>query len=217
MKTSVLCTAVALVCWTGVSCSHKATTATGSSPLTLQDSIASALEYQVSHYPASQYRDIYKNFMQDFFGPGHILADTTAAGQYLRSELTGEGPFDGPVYEPTGYKGNFYRVNLSVINDSIVPYDTFFSTFVESVQGIVPPDGDDWMQTWKIIDGVIKDKNMHFVDEEKDRTELAKQFAEGNYVAHHSKRYNDSVHFHYRIISRPNFKNTILPLIEKKR
>ena len=217
MKTSAICTALALVCWMGVSCGHKAASAGDASSLSLQDSIASALEYQIFHYPASQYRDIYKNFMQDFFGPGHILADTTAAGRYLRSELAEEGPFDGPLYEPTGYKGNFYRVNLSVFRDGIVPYDTFFRSFVESVQGIVPPDGNDWMQTWRTIDGVIKDKDLHFVDEDKDHSELEKQFAEGNYIAHHSQRYNDSVHFHYRIISRENFNNAILPLLQKSK
>ena len=33
------------------------------------DSIRSALEYQRRSYPASQYCDVYKNFMQDYFGP----------------------------------------------------------------------------------------------------------------------------------------------------
>lgn len=182
-------------------------------PTSVEDSIAFALEYQMRHYPASQYRDVYKNFMQDFFGPGHILADTAASGRYLRSELGEEGPFDGPLYEPTGYKGNFYRVNLSLIKDSVIPYDVFFNTFVESVQGIVPPDGDTWMSTWNLIDKVIKEKGYTFPDEKKDRDDMSKQFAEGNYVVHHSQRYNDSVHFHYRIISRDNFHRVIAPLI----
>ncbi len=180
-----------------------------------EDSIAAALDYQVKNYPASQYRDVYKNFMQDFFGPGHILADTAAAGKYLRSELNGDGPFDGPLYEPTGYKGNFYRVNLSLIKDSIIPYDVFFKTFVESVQGIVPPSGESWMNTWSLIDKVIKEKGMKFHDEQKDREEMSKQFSEGNYVVHHSQRYNDSVHFHYRIISRENFEKIIKPQIDR--
>lgn len=179
----------------------------------VRDSISAALDYQVSHYPASQYRDIYKNFMQDFFSPGHILNDTTAAGKYLRSELAEEGPFDGPLYEKTGFQGNFYRVNLSLIRDGIVPYDTFFKAFVESVQGIVPPTGEDWMKIWREIDSVIREKGLTFPDEEKDRDALEKQFSEGNYVVHHSKRYNDAVKFHYRIISRKNFEQKILPLL----
>ncbi|MDE6018613.1 MAG: hypothetical protein K2G85_07350 [Muribaculaceae bacterium] len=186
-----------------------------SSDMTVADSISEALDYQMSHYPSSQYRDVYKNFMQDFFGPGHILADTAASGRYLRQELAEEGPFEGPIYEKTGYKGNFYRVNLSLIKDGIVPYNTFFPAFVESVQGITPPSGEEWMKTWNLIDSVIKAKKLHFPDEATDRNELQKQFAEGNYIAHHSRRFNDSVHFHYRIISRDNFETIILPLIEK--
>ena len=186
-----------------------------SSDMTVADSIADALDYQLSHYPSSQYRDVYKNFMQDFFGPGHILADTAASGRYLRQELAEEGPFEGPMYEKTGYKGNFYRVNLSLIKDGIVPYETFFPAFVESVQGITPPSGEEWMKTWNQIDSVINAKELHFPDEANDRNELKEQFAEGNYIAHHSRRFNDSVHFHYRIISRANFETIILPLIEK--
>lgn len=194
------------------SCAGKASDSNVDQPTT-EDSIAAALDYQLKNYPASQYRDVYKNFMQDFFGPGHILADTASAGNYLRHELAEEGPFDGPLYEPTGYQGNFYRVNLSVIKDSIIPYDVYFNTFVESVQGIVPPDGETWMNTWNLIDKVIKNKGIHFHDEGSDREAMTKQFAEGDYVVHHSKRYNDSVNFHYRIISRQNFEEVILPYL----
>ena len=181
---------------------------------TVADSISEALDYQISNYPSSQYRDVYKNFMQDFFGPGHILADTAASGRYLRQELSENGPFDGPLYEKTGFRGNFYRVNLSLIKDGIIPYEIFFPAFVESVQGIIPPSGDEWMKTWNLIDSVIIAKDLHFPDEDIDRQALANQFAEDNYIAHHSRRFNDSVHFHYRIISRDNFNSRILPLIK---
>ncbi|MDE6562635.1 MAG: hypothetical protein K2K75_14730 [Muribaculaceae bacterium] len=184
---------------------------------TIADSISEALDYQISHYPSSQYRDVYKNFMQDFFGPGHILADTAASGRYLRQELAEEGPFEGPLYEKTGFRGNFYRVNLSLIKEGVIPYDTFFPVFVESVQGITPPSGGEWMKTWNLIDSVIMAKGLHFPDENIDRQALADQFAEGNFIAHHSGRFNESVHFHYRIISRDNFEKIILPLIEKSK
>ena len=199
----------------GVS-SRKADDMSISESPSIADSISEALDYQISNYPSSQYRDVYKNFMQDFFGPGHILADTAASGRYLRQELAEEGPFEGPLYEKTGFKGNFYRVNLSLIRDSVVPYDLFFNTFVESIQSITPPSGEEWMKTWTLIDSVIVDKGLNFPDEEVDRHELQKQFSEGNFIAHHSRRFNDSVHFHYRIISRENFENKILPLIERK-
>ncbi len=205
-----------LFIFTLIGCSSKSSKTSDSELIpasTIADSISEALDYQISHYPYSQYRDVYKNFMQDFFGPGHILADTAVSARYLRHELAEEGPFEGPLYEKTGFRGNFYRVNLSVIKDSIVPYDIFFNTFVESVQGITPPSGEEWMKTWTLIDSVISAKDIHFIDEETDRQALQSQFAEGNYIAHHSRRFNDSVHFHYRIISRENFEKFLLPLI----
>ena len=197
------------------SCNTKHTIGESIEELSLLDSINIALDYQIKAYPVSQYRDIYKNFMQDFFGPGHILADTSASAKYLRYELSVDEPFEGPLYEPTGYKGNFYRVNLSLIKDSIVPYDKFFSVFVRSVQSIEPPSGKYWMKTWNTIDSIILSRNLHFVNEEMDRKELTAQFAEGNYIVHHSQRYNDSVHFHYRIISKNLFNKEILPLINE--
>ncbi|MDE7160083.1 MAG: hypothetical protein K2O24_04480 [Muribaculaceae bacterium] len=181
----------------------------------MTDSVSLALEYQLANYPASQYRDVYKNFMQDFFGPGHIIADTAASGSYLRLELGEDGPFEGPLYEKTGYKGNFYRVNLSLVKEGIVPYETFFTTFVRSAQAVTPPDGKDWMATWSVIDSVIKAKGLHFPDEFADREALAEQFGRGDYVVHHSRRFNDSVRFHYRIISKDNFEQIILPLLKQ--
>ncbi len=211
----ILGTAVSVLAW-NFSKDNKQSEIKPEQTMTVADSISEALDYQISHYPSSQYRDVYKNFMQDFFGPGHILADTTASARYLRHELAEEGPFEGPLYEKTGFRGNFYRVNLSVIKDSIVPFELFFDTFVKSVQGITPPSGEDWMKTWSLIDSVITVKGIHFVDEESDRQALQSQFAEGNYIAHHSRRFNDSVHFHYRIISRKNFETIILPLIKER-
>lgn len=177
------------------------------------DSIRAALGYQLEHYPASQYRDVYKNFMQDFFGPGHILNDTAASARYLRSELALNEPFEGPLYEPTGYKGNFYRVNLSLLRDSILPYPVFFEAFVESVQSITPPDDKTWMRTWETIDSIVAAEGYHFVNEEADRANLGKQFAEGDYIVHHSQRFNDSSRFHYRIISAPIFRTRVLPYL----
>lgn len=183
---------------------------------TRADSIRVALEYQREAYPASQYRDVYKNFMQDYFGPGHILDDTVAAANYLRYELENFENFDGPDSEPTGFEGNFYRVNLRLIKDGTIPYDTFFDAFVKSVQAIVPPDGQTWMKTWQEIDSEIRALGWTFENETADRTDLAEQFGRGNYIAHHSRAFNQANNFHYRIISRAIFKSLISPLLKNK-
>lgn len=181
------------------------------------DSIRYALKYQIQNYPISQYRDVYKNFMQDFFGPGHILNDTAASGKYLRHELSSTVNFEGPDYEPTGYMGNFYRVNIGLIADGTIPYGVFFPAFVNSIQGIIPPDGETWMNIWNNIDSVIKEEGYSFVNENQDRQNLEEQFKEGNYIVHHSKTFDDSVNFHYRIISKDNFEKILLPYINAKK
>ena len=182
---------------------------------TRADSIRLALEYQLEHYPASQYRDVYKNFMQDYFGPGHILNDTVAAGNYLRYELDNSEIFDGPDFEPTGFEGNFYRVNLRLIKDGTITYDNFFDAFVKSVQGIIPPDDETWMKIWAEIDNEIQSMGLNFDNEEQDRADLAEQFKQGNFITHHSRAFNEANNFHYRIISRDIFNSLILPLIKE--
>ena len=182
---------------------------------TRADSIRLALEYQLEHYPASHYRDVYKNFMQDYFGPGHILNDTVSAAKYLRYELENSEKFDGPDFEPTGFEGNFYRVNLRLIKDGIIPYDNFFDSFVRSVQGIIPPDGDTWMKIWNEIDSEIQTMGLTFDNEAQDRSDLAEQFRQGNYIVHHSQAFNEANNFHYRIISRDIFNRDIRPFIKR--
>lgn len=182
---------------------------------TRTDSIRSALEYQRSNYPASEYRDVYKNFMQDYYGPGHLLNDTVAASRYLRAELEGTEIFGGPDYEPTGFEGNFMRVNLRLIREGIIPFPVFFRAFVESVQDIVPPDGETWLKVWKEIDDEIIAMQWTFPNEAQDRSALGAQFIQGNYIAHHSEAFNRANNFHYRIISRDNFDRYIRPFITR--
>lgn len=188
-------------------------TATAQVPSASSDSIRRALDYQIATYPASQYRDIYKLFMQDFYGPGHILGDIDHAHRYLKYELENFEILDGPDYEPTGFRGNFYRVNIRLIADGTVPYDVFFNAFAESVSAIVPPSHDDWMSIWRQIDREITGAGYHFVNENEDRQELGRQFEKGNYIVHHSRGYNEAANFHYRIISRENFNRFIYPYL----
>lgn len=183
---------------------------------TMQDSIRMALQYQRETYPSSQLRDVYKNFMQDFFGPGHILNDTAAAAGYLRRELAETARFEGPDYEPTGFRGNFYRVNLRLISEGTIPYSIFFNTFVNSVQSVATPDSAYWMQIWDAIDTEIAHCGWKFENEADDRSEMEKQFKEGDFVVHHSEAYNKAVNFHYRIIGREAFEKEIRPLLEKR-
>ena len=179
------------------------------------EKIRQAVERQLELYPESTLRDLYKNFFQDRFGPGHIIADNTAADRYLRYELNTAEGFEGLDYEPTGYEGRFYRVNLGVIADGRVPYDKYFDAFVRSVNGITPIRIDEWSKEWHEIDSVIVSMGLQLEDFSADRAEIKALIEGGDYVMHHSQRFNDHYQPHYRIIERTIFENEILPLLNK--
>lgn len=179
------------------------------------EKIRQSVERQLELYPESTLRDLYKNFFQDRFGPGHIIADNTAADRYLRYELNTAEGFEGLDYEPTGYEGRFYRVNLGVIADGRVPYDKYFDAFVRSVSGITPISIDEWSKEWHEIDSVIVSMGLQLEDLSADRAEIKALIEGGDYVMHHSQRFNDHYQPHYRIIERTIFENEILPLLNK--
>ena len=187
-----------------------ATACTGDST---RERIRQSVERQMERYPHSTLRDLYKNYFQDRFGPGHIIADEKAADNYLRYELENSATMEGDDYEPTGYEERFMRVNLSVIADGRVPYDKYLSAFVRSVNGIEPITIEQWREEWKVIDEVINEMNLNLPDYEADRAEIWALLERGEYVMHHSKLFEP----HYRIIEREIFQREILPLIEQKR
>lgn len=191
-----------------------ATACTGDST---RERIRQSVERQMERYPHSTLRDLYKNYFQDRFGPGHIIADEKAADNYLRYELENAATMEGDDYEPTGYEERFMRVNLSVIADGRVPYDKYLSAFVRSVNGIEPITVEQWREEWKVIDEVINEMNLNLPDYEADRTKIWALLERGEYVMHHSKIFEQHYDPHYRIIEREIFQREILPLIEQKR
>ena len=179
------------------------------------EKIRKAVESQLRMYPQSTLQDLYKSFFQDRFGPGHIIADTSAADRYLRYELESAKSLEGEDYEPTGYEGRFYRVNLGVIADGRVPYDKFFDAFVRSVNGIKPISIEQWSKEWQEIDSVIMAMNIELNDMQEDRAEIKSLIDGGNYVMHHSQLFNQHYQPHYRIIERTIFEKDILPLLNR--
>ena len=179
------------------------------------EKIRQSVKRQLELYPESTLRDLYKNFFQDRFGPGHIIADNSAADRYLRYELNSADGFEGLDYEPTGYEGRFYRVNLGVIADGRVPYDKYFDAFVRSVNGITPISIEEWSKEWNEIDSVIMTMGLDLENMAHDRAEIKALIEGGDYVMHHSQRFNDHYQPHYRIIERTIFESEILPLLSK--
>ena len=85
-------------------------------------------------------QDIYKSFCQDNLGPGHLIPDPAYARDYLTTELTSFREdldslrYDAParMYEPVGDRGNYVRVDLSVVLDGLVSEEMLLDAFVRS-------------------------------------------------------------------------------------
>lgn len=181
-----------------------------------REAIRHALLAEIGRYPESQLADIYKNFFQDRFGPGHLLGDTAAARKYLRQELMETGSYDGPLFEPTGAEGNYVRVNLSAIVEGKITENEFFEAFVESVAGKEDTSSASWPEEWSEIENMIKETGLTFPDEESDRTMISERLKSGDYAVHHSERFNDNYRLHYRIIATPVFLKRLLPKLTTK-
>lgn len=179
-----------------------------------EEAVRVAVSRQMQKYPKSTLKDLYKNFFQDKFGPGHIIGDTTSAGNYLRHELASYTECTGDVAEPTGWEGNFLRVNLSVIKNGQIPYATFFDAFVRSVNGIRPVTVDEWKKEWLRIEAIIRLMDLALPGYEADRKEIEERLNRGEFVGHHSKVFEDSYSPHYRIVSKDIFEKELKPLLK---
>lgn len=177
------------------------------------EAVRNAVARQMKAYPKSTLKDLYKNFFQDKFGPGHIISDTTSAGNYLRRELASYSEIEGEIAEPTGWEGNFYRVNLSVIKEGKIPYQTYFDAFIRSVQGIQPVAVSDWKKEWQAIELIIRSMNLSLPGYADDRKEIEERLERGEYVGHHSKVFEETYSPYYRIISKQIFEKELQPML----
>jgi len=179
-----------------------------------EEAVRVAVSRQMQKYPKSTLKDLYKNFFQDKFGPGHIIGDTASAGNYLRRELASYTECTGDIAEPTGWEGNFLRVNLSVIKNGQIPYATFFDAFVRSVNGIRPVTVDQWQKEWLRIEAIVRSMDLALPGYEADRKEIEERLDRGEFVGHHSKVFEDSYSPHYRIVSKDIFEKELKPLLK---
>ncbi|MDO4949290.1 MAG: hypothetical protein Q4E55_03875 [Bacteroidales bacterium] len=184
-----------------------------------RQAIRQAVQRQMLAYPASTLKDIYKNFFQDAFGPGHILSDSPDAEQlmlrYLESECkeAANDPNPSPDYELTGWHGRFYRVNLSVVVSGKVPLDTFFSAFLTSARQFTLPRVTDWADEWAVIVEETEQLYPTLPDFTAHCQSIDHMLSQGRYASHHSDIYNSTYHPHYRLIERTLFEQQLLPLL----
>lgn len=190
-----------------LSCSNNSNFETG---------VRTTITEQMKKYPKSTLKDIYKNFFQDRFGPGHLIEDVELAHHYLHHELPYCSAEFSEAAEPTGWQHNFYRVNLAVVKDDLISCDALLDALVRSSNNVKPVSIDDWRKEWSEIEAIVKSMDLSLPDYEEDEKEIKAKLLEGKYVGHHSEAYVEAYDPHYRIISKKIYEKEILPLLNKQ-
>ena len=172
----------------------------------------SAIERQMATYPESTMQDLYKSFYQEHFGPGHIISDTASAQRYLMRELSEMGETSSPYFEPTGSQGDYIRVYLSAVADSLITAEQLLDAFVRSANLWQEPTVS-WMEKWQAIVSIIQANKIELEGFETDLP-LLTEAARNNQAVHHSRRYNEAYHPHYRIVERGIFEIELKPSLK---
>ena len=167
--------------------------------------IRDSLQAKLECYPESTLQDLYKSYFQDYFGPGHMISDTVAARKYLEFELAMDDYTDTVLLEKTGYRGNFYRVNLLLVKEGVIPKNIFLKYFIESVNSVEGISMEEWKREWAMILSEAEAFSGEISSFEQDKAFIDSLLNSGNYVVHHSKQYLEAYHPHYRIIHREIF------------
>ena len=165
----------------------------------------------VSQYPACTLQDIYKGCFQDVFGPAHILSSRDAAKNYILRELSMATQLQGPVYEPCGWQGNFYRVNLSVIKNGKLTVDELVDALMDSAENIDTTLTTKFIEDWHTTQSVVKRVIPDLQGYSRDSLFLDSLLNQKHYVVHHSATFNEHYQPHYRIIRKDVFEEKILP------
>ena len=166
-------------------------------------------------YPQATLQDIYKGSFQDVFGPAHLLTNREAVKNYVLKELEHAQTLEGEYYTPCGWQGNFYQVNLSVVQEGKISIDELVDAFLESARNIDTTLTQAWIDEWKLLQQIVRSVSPDLPGFEEDSTLLAHLLNQGKYVVHHSRKFNQHYHPHYRIIRKDLFEEKILPKLKE--
>ncbi len=183
-----------------------------------------AVKRLLDSHPRATLQDIYKSCFQDRFGVAHALSDREKVEQYIVRETERAEQFEPQYIEPCGWRGDFVRVNLKAVRDGILTASELADAFMasQSVEGEQLLDGEQplegkltkngerplecWQREWRDIMRAVRCVAPDLADFQRDSTAIATLLTEGRYVMHHSKRYNEHYHPHYRIVRRDIFE-----------
>jgi hypothetical protein len=171
--------------------------------------VETAVRKQLEQFSESRLPDLYKNFFQDRFGPGHLIPDSTMAGNYLREELASYSGEYLPLVEEIGWEGNFVRVSTDVVKNGMLPYSVYLDAFIESANTTPETPVENWQEEWYKILTVIEKMNLNLPDYETDKIRIQDLIDSGEYALHHSEAFEKAYKPHYRILKKAVFLEKI--------
>ncbi len=175
-----------------------------------------AIIRQMNLYPKSTLKDIYKFFFQGRFGPGHLIPNKKAALDYLNYELQNSARFDTVMIQGVGEKNQYYRINLKLVKDDIIPKDSLLNAFTRSANEAGKVSLEDWKNEWSKIEKTAKELYPALPGFSADSAEIANNLSQGITIGHHSEAYGKAYFPHYRIISGKEFSKIQSFLSDKK-
>jgi hypothetical protein len=121
-----------------------------------------------------------------------------------------------PDYEYAGVEGNYVRVNIKVLKQGRFDLGRFVQLLMLSARQEKPMPIYDWRGQWQRLQtmlGTLQPRPHNF---EADASLLQQMFDRGEYVFHHSTRFNQAYGPHYRLIRRDLFEQELLPVLQTR-
>jgi hypothetical protein len=170
-----------------------------------EEEIRKAIKQELKLHPKATLIDLYKNFFQGRFGPGHMINNVEAASNYLKEELQSSTEFDSVLWQSVGYEDNYYRVNLSLVRDKKIDFEELLAAFTEKSDTSENIDIDKWKREWDSILEIIEKMNLSLPDFDEDKLQISDNLNKGIIIGHHSINFINNYHPHYRIVSKKHF------------
>ncbi len=168
------------------------------------DKVIQIIRQEYRLRPLAELVDYYKLFFQGGFGPGHMVHNEQSAREYLKHELllmeADPVPDDTPFIEDIGWYGQYYRVNLNSVTSGKIGFEEYLYAFIESAWIAPTIDLDQWRKMWTEISRVLYIEIKALKTYDGQKIEIEEAFELESPLFHHSERYREIYHPHYRVI-----------------
>lgn len=167
--------------------------------------IKTAIEADLKLYTQETLIDLYKSYFQGYWGPGHLIPDSTSAHEYMEYELENAIEFDNVMWQPLAHYNRYYRLNLKYVKDGVIPDSEYLSAFIQSANIPEKPELKDWIIEWDKVISVIEEFGIKVNNYEEDKNYIKALLNDGKYPVHHSDEFREIYNPHYRVITKKHF------------